>query len=194
MHFRPTFASMLPLAAATLALTVVGSALDAQTPKRRGNGAQIKTAGAAFVAGVAGISDNPSAFTQDVLLNGCEVSITTRRREKADSLTEMHLFDAGNLTARMPERISLDATTGAILFRFPTVNTVANVSRTRLRTRDVASGVAGAPEEEKERVAELLILVANTSQQFEVVAFQAGWKGLLEACGGDPSTVGDPAK
>jgi hypothetical protein len=194
MRFRLSRPITLPLAAAVLALSAASDALEAQAPRRRGNPASIKSAGAAFVAGVAAISDNPSAFTQTVLLNGCEVSITAHRRDKADSLVEMHIFDAGNLSARSPERISLDATTGAIMFRFPTVNAVANVSRARRRFADVASGGSTPPVEEKAQVAELLILAANTSQQFEVVAFQSGWKELLQACGGDPSSAGDPVK
>jgi hypothetical protein len=193
MRLRWTPSPWLPLSFALLALASTSHVLEAQAPRRRASAAQIRDAGAAFVAGVAVVSDNPSAFTQDVAMNGCEASITTRRRDKSDSLLEIHIFDAGNLTARSPERISLDATTGAIMFRFPTVNAAATVLRTRRRVPDAAGGPA-VPVEEQEQVSELLILVANTSQQYEVGAFQSGWKGLLQACGGDPANVGDPAK
>ena len=177
----------LPRIAAIASLLLAFAATaDAQAPKRRGKPEAIRTAGAAFVEAVGGVSRNKASFTQDVLLNGCEVSVTTRRTEKADSLVEMHLFDAGNLTAR--SAMTIDGTTGAIMFRFPTVNAAANVSRTRLRTVNVAAGSTAAPVEEKARVAELLLLVANTSRQPDAQAFLTAWIDFVTACGGDPST------
>ena len=189
MRLRPLRLPRLPrprvVTVASL-LLVLASAAGAQAPKRRGKPEAIRTTGAAFVEAMAGVSRNKAAFTQDVLLNGCEVSVTSRRMEKADSLVEIHLFDAGHMTAR--STMAIDATTGAIMFRFPTVNAAANVTRTRLRTVNVSADSMAAPSEEKARVGELLLLVANTSRQPDAQAFLTGWIDFLTACGGDPST------
>jgi hypothetical protein len=174
------------LLTALFALLASSGTAEAQAPRRRGKPEAIRAAGAAFTAGVAGVSRNESAFIQDVVLNGCEVSVTSRRKEKADSLVELQLFDAGHMSAR--STMSVDATTGAIMFRFPTVSGAPRVTRTRYRTLDVETGNRTGPNEEKGSVAELLLLVANTSRQPDAQAFLTGWIDFVDACGGEPAT------
>lgn len=168
---------------AALALTALAPTAGAQAPKRRAANAQIAAAGAAFVEGVGGVSRNESAFIQTVVTNGCEIGISSKRVEKADSLEELHLFDAGILTAHHAMRI--DATTGAIMFAFPTVGGIASVTRSQRRVVGGAAGGGSVTTVPPERVDNVLMLVANTSRQPEVVVLLQAWSGLVNACGGD---------
>lgn len=166
-------------------LAILPSVLSGQTPKRRGNKSEIAAAGLAFMEGVGGVSRNMSAFTQDVLTNGCEVRVTSRRVERADSLVETHLFDAGMLTSQSTMRI--DGTTGAILFNFATASDATVVMRNQHRVAGGASGDGSVTDTPPTKVNLLTLLVANTTQQTFVVAFLESWRAFVSVCGGDIS-------
>lgn len=171
-----TFLLAAPFAACTADSRLF--AQPAKPPARRGTAAQIQVARASFAEGVDNISRNPSAFFQHVLPGtGCSVSVSATRPEKADSLREVHVFDAGHLTTK--SRMSILPSGGVIQLVFGTVDATTRVQRER---RFIVSGVAGQPS--AERVNEFAVLAAETSQQSDVTSFLKGWSDLVQLCGG----------
>ncbi len=167
--------------AATISACAPSGDLSAQPgkpPARRGTAAQIQVARASFSEGVDNISRNPSAFFQNVLPGtGCVVSVSATRPEKADSLNEVHVFDAGHLTTK--SRMSILPSGGVIQLTFGTVEAGAVVQRAR---RSIIGGVTGQPA--SERVAEFAVLAAETSRPSDVTSFLKGWSDLVQLCGG----------
>jgi len=160
------------------ALTAEVSAQSTKVPARRGTAAQIELARAAFADGVDRISRNPSAFFQGVAKgSGCLVTVRATRQEKADSLRESHVFDAGHLTTK--SRMSILSSGGVIQLTYATAGALAVVSRERVL---ISNGARGAPS--TERVSEFAVLAAETSQQPDVTAFIKGYTDLVQLCGG----------
>ena len=105
------------------------------------------------------------------------MSVSATRPEKADSVREVHAFDAGHLTTK--SRMSILPSGGVIELVFGTVSAVVNVQRER---RVITGSVAGQPN--AERVAHFAVLAAETSQQSDVTSFLKGWSELVQQCGG----------
>lgn len=170
----PAPARLAPLL--VLLLTTLAAQAGGQSAPRRGTAAEMASARAAFAEGIARVSRNPAAFEQVASPGpGCDVSITSRRQERGDSLVERQRFDAGALSSRM--RMSIAPSGGVIVFTYLSAEGGEAV------TRETARGPQGTAS--PERVREVVLLVAETSNQPDVQALMAAWRSLVRVCGGD---------
>ena len=166
--------ALLPLAACADA-----GSLFAQTPTRRGTSTQIRVAREAFATGLAAVSRNPSAFVQETRPSTtCEVVISESHAEALDSLRETQTFDAGFLTTA--SRMSIAPCGGIILLTYATVGGAPKVAREQRR---IVNGVARAPVTQTPGA--LVISVAETSGQSDVLTFTQAWTDLVQLCGGE---------
>ncbi|MES2524269.1 MAG: hypothetical protein V4617_16345 [Gemmatimonadota bacterium] len=169
-----------------LLLLVLAPDAGAQGGRRPAPAAEILAARQAFTAGIAAVSRNPSAFLQEARATpGCSVVLTSSRVDGADSLHESQTFEAG-LSWSAP-RMSIAPSGGVIIFTY--VNTkgaeVARESRRAPREPAVPTTTTGVAPTVAGKGRDLTLLVAETSQQADVVALTAAWAALVRACGGE---------
>ncbi len=152
--------------------------ISAQPPKRSGTAAQIFDADTAFVSAVQSVSRNPSAFSQEAKsVRGCEFELTANYAAGVDSVRDVHRFDAGRLAT--DSRMSMSASGGVILFTYPTVGGAAAVTRER---RTTTGGTLSAPK--TDTLSEMVMLIAETSQQGDVRRLSSAWTNVVRLCGG----------
>lgn len=170
---------------------------EAQGARPEAAPADVRAAREAFSAGVAAVSRNPSAFLQESPISGgCRVVITASRADGADSLHTTQTFDAGQ--GWSAARMSIAQSGGVILFRYGSASGAAAVihqMRRLPREPEVAGAAIGGDGRATTRLRNgataaadtlgLVLLVAETSRQSDVVALTGAWAGLVRACGGD---------
>ena len=115
-----------PLLPSLLAVALLPYAsLGAQSPKRA-PAAEVRSARAAFAAGIEAVSRNPAAFLQELSRGeGCEVRLHVARRERGDSVQIEQVFDAGRVSARA--RMSMDSDGGIVRFEYASEGPAAGV-------------------------------------------------------------------
>ena len=152
--------------------------ISAQPPKRVGTPAQILDADTAFVSAVQSVSRNPSAFFQEAkVVRNCEFELTANYAAGADSVRDVHRFDAGKLGTE--SRMSMSSGGGVILFTYPTVEGASSVTRERLT---VSGGTVSSPRTDS--LGEIVVLIAETSGQGDVRRLSSAWTNVVRLCGG----------